>query len=98
MDAIQAGQVRNADVLSAQLADVDDDWWFLAINHAEYLLADQVETGVTLQELHGGRLGSFEQEYYIMINDVPGTDEADLQRQREFVLLSRSELKEWLAL
>ncbi|VDB96041.1 unnamed protein product [Peniophora sp. CBMAI 1063] len=98
IEAIEDGEVNNPEVLLSQLADIEDDWWVLAVNHADYILSqEQVITGVTQEEMRSGRLGSFEPDYFLMIEDVPGTDVGDPQRPRDFNLLSRSELRDWLS-
>ncbi|VDC00270.1 unnamed protein product [Peniophora sp. CBMAI 1063] len=98
MLAIRQGQVSNADVLSAQLADMEDDRWILAANHAEYIDTDrQVNTGVTTEEMLSGRLGHFELEAFLLIEDIEGTDPNDSQRPREFIMVTRSDLHRWLS-
>ena len=43
------------------------------------------------------RLGHFEMDYYLSIDDVDGADDNDDQRPRLFVLKSRRDLLEWLS-
>ncbi|VDB84690.1 unnamed protein product [Peniophora sp. CBMAI 1063] len=95
-EAIADGKVRNADILEQQLRGMPSDWHFVAVNHTDTVYADdQLISGVTKGDMY--RLGYLDPEFYLLINDVDGTDVNDPLREREYVLASRLDISAVLA-
>ncbi|VDB87280.1 unnamed protein product [Peniophora sp. CBMAI 1063] len=82
--------------LTQQLRGLSYNWCFVAANHTDVVYADdQVISGVTPGDM--AKLGYLDPEFYLLIEDVPGTDHNDPQRAREFVLVSRLDISPVLA-
>ncbi|VDB98993.1 unnamed protein product [Peniophora sp. CBMAI 1063] len=95
-DAIADGKVQNADMLKPQLKGMPRDWWFVAANHTDVVYTDdQLISGVTHEDLN--QLGYIDPEFYLLIEDVEGTNKNDPQRAREFTLASRLDISPILA-